>query len=339
MRRALFTLVACLLAACFVLGTARTARADDTLNVGTLAPESSPWGQVFKVWARKVEQNSNGTLHLNWSWGGTAGDEATMVNSMKSNQLDGAAITAVGLGAIFNDVLVFQLPGLFPTDPHAGWAKLSAARDAMKGRLEGGFESAGYKILGWGDVGAGKIMGDHVQSQGPHDLEGQKVFYITGDPVGPELWRHVNNVSPKALSVPEIFPNLSQHNINIINAPPLAAEQLQWSSKITDINTMTTGYGIGALVFTKARYEGLGADVKQVLAETGADAATRLTTRIRALDAAAFAHLKNTKTAYDPTPAELADWQTLFGQVHQGLRGGANGFTPDLFDQVKSLSH
>jgi TRAP-type C4-dicarboxylate transport system substrate-binding protein len=332
MRRFSWILVAAFFAS--LLFASRTARADDTLNLGTLAPESSPWGQVFKVWARKVEQNSNGSMHLNWSWGGTAGDEATMVNSMKSNQLDGAAITAVGLGAIYNDVLVFQLPGMF-----ASWDKLGHARDAMKGRLESGFDAAGYKILGWGDVGAGKIMGDHVQIKGPHDLEGQKVFYITGDPIGPELWRHVNNVSPKALSVPEIFPNLSQHNINVINAPPLAAEQLQWASRVSDINTMTTGYGIGALVITKARYAGLGEDVRQVLADTGADAANRLTTRIRALDNAAFAHMKNTKTPYDPTAAEVADWNTLFGQVQQGLRGGANGFTPDLFDQVKGLSH
>jgi TRAP-type C4-dicarboxylate transport system substrate-binding protein len=326
-------LAAAALCACLSFAS-REARADDTLNVGTLAPESSPWGQVFKVWARKVEQNSNGSLHLQWSWGGTAGDENTMVNSMKSNQLDGAAITAVGLGTIYPDVLTFQLPGLFPS-----WDKLTSARTAMKGKLESGFDAAGFKILGWGDVGAGKIMGNGVQIKGPHDLEGKKVFYINGDSIGPELWRHVNNVAPKPLSVPEIFPNLSQGNINVINAPPLAAEQLQWSSKITDINTLTTGYGIGALVFTKARYEGLAADVKQILADTGADAATRLTTRIRALDNAAFAHMKNTKTAYDPTPAEVADWNALFQQVHTGLRGGANGFSPDVFDQVHQLAH
>ena len=45
--------------------------------------------------------------------GGVRGDEELVVRKMKSGQLDGAAVTAVGLSKIVPNALVLQLPGLF----------------------------------------------------------------------------------------------------------------------------------------------------------------------------------------------------------------------------------
>ena len=62
-----------------------------------------------------------------------------MVGKMKAGQLDGAAVTAVGLGKIYKPILALQMPGLFTT-----WSKLDAARDAMKGEFEKGAQDAGF---------------------------------------------------------------------------------------------------------------------------------------------------------------------------------------------------
>jgi TRAP-type C4-dicarboxylate transport system substrate-binding protein len=298
---------------------ADAARADDdstTLKIGTLAPADSPWGQVFKSWARNVDQRTNGALTLDWQWGGTAGDENQMVSSMKSNQLDGAAITAVGLGQIYQDVLVFQLPGAF-----ADWGALSAARDKVRPQLDSSFESAGFKILGWGDVGAGKIMSNGFAVHGPSDLKGKGAFYISGDPIGPQVFKIIGGITPKQVSVPEILPGLQNNTITVVNAPPLAAQQLQWAASLTDINTLTTGYGIGALVIAKARYDQLPDDAKDALTDTGGEAANKLTSKIRQIDAAAFAQMKNNKNAYEPTDAEKSDWANVFSQTRAALKG------------------
>ncbi len=103
------------------------------IKIGTLAPGASPWGQVFKVWAAAVSQKSGGELELQFFYNGQQGDEAAMVGKMKAGQLDGSAVTAVGLGKIYKPIHALQMPGLFTT-----WAKLDAARDAMKGEFEKG---------------------------------------------------------------------------------------------------------------------------------------------------------------------------------------------------------
>ena len=307
-----------------LLGAAKVARAD-SLKIGTLAPADSPWGQVFKVWARNVDQRSNSALSLDWQWGGTAGDENTMVASMKSNQLDGAAITAVGLGLMYQDVLVFQLPGAF-----SSWDQLSHARDAAKPALEAGFEASGFHILGWGDVGAAKIMSTkNYPVKVPNDLKGKNLSYISGDQIGPVFLQKIGGISPTPVTVPEIYGKLTTGAIDVINAPPLAAQQLQWAGSVTNINTYTTGYGIGALVIAKSRFDSLPADVQTVLSDTGGESARRLTNRIRAIDSAAFAQMKNNKTAYEPTDAEKALWNSVFQQTRAALKG--NPFSASIY--------
>src|SRR5580698_5653132 len=107
MLQRILTLLSVVMLVTLVMG-ASTARADDstTLKVGTLAPAESPWGQVFKIWAKGVNARTNGALSLQFFWNGQQGDEGAMVGKMRTGQLDGAAITATGLSMIYKHVLV-----------------------------------------------------------------------------------------------------------------------------------------------------------------------------------------------------------------------------------------
>src|SRR5579883_1583174 len=94
MLRKLFT--AAVIAAVAVFST-HEAGATTTLKIGTLAPGDSAWGKEFKKWAKAVSDDTGGELQLDFQWNGQAGDEVLMVQKMRSGQLDGAAITSVGL--------------------------------------------------------------------------------------------------------------------------------------------------------------------------------------------------------------------------------------------------
>ena len=119
-------------------------------------------------------------------------------------------------------------------------------------------------------------------------------------------------------------------------APPLAAEQLQWASRVTNINTMTAAFGIGAIVVSSSRMQGLAQNLRDALSNRGRESADRLTHSIRNLDAQSFARIKASKAAYDPTDAEKSEWRDLFARVRGQLRGAV--FTPELFDKVVQLA-
>jgi len=314
------------------LAIAGSADAATTLKIGTLAPGDSAWGKEFKKWAKQVSDDTNGELTLDFQWNGQAGDEVLMVQKIRSGQLDGAAVTAIGLAQTgVTDALIFQVPGLF-----ANWGKLDAARNAMKADFDQQFQSKGFTILGWGDVGAAKTMSVGFEIHHPTDLQGKNCFFIAGDPIGPKLYAAIGGITAKEVTVPEILPNLKNGSIQVITVPPLAAEQLQWASMVTHINTMTTGFGIGAIIVSSARMSGLPQNLKDVLVNRGHEAADRLTKSIRNLDAQSFARLKTSKSAYEPTDAEKQEWRDVFTKVRAQLRGAV--FTPAVFDKVVSLA-
>jgi TRAP-type transport system periplasmic protein len=316
----------------FVMCLARGASAATTLKIGTLAPQDSPWGKEFKRWAKEVSGDTGGELVLDFQWNGQAGDEVLMVQKVRTGQLDGAAVTAIGLGQTgVTDVLLFQMPGLF-----SNWGKLDAARGALREELDRQFESKGFTVLGWGDVGAIKTMSVGFDVKRPADLQGKGCFFIAGDPIEPKFLATIGGTTPRQLTVTEILPGLTNGSIAVLPAPPLAAEQLQWASRITHVNTMTTAFAIGAIIVASPRVQSLPQNLKDALRARGHDAADRLTKSIRNLDAQAFARLKATKVAYEPNDAEKGEWRDLFARVRMQLRGSV--FTPELFDRVVQIA-
>lgn len=318
-------------AAAVTVGLSQEASAGQVLKIGTLAPAASPWGQVFKVWQEAVTKKSSGAVELQFFYNGQQGDEGAMVGKMKDGQLDGAAVTAVGLSKIYKPILALQMPGLFTT-----WAKLDAARDAMKAEFEKGVTDAGFFLAGWGDVGAVHLMSKGFQVKSPDDVKGKKPYMWRDDIVQPILFQAIGGVTPVPLNVPEVLPNLNTGAINIVNAPSLAAEQLQWSSKLDTINDDVSALAIGALVFSKKSMDALSAENKQIVIDTGKVAAAALTTRIRKEDDAAFARMKGKMTVVTLSADEKTKWTNLFKDVRKRLSQGT--FAPELVTKLEGLA-
>src|SRR5260370_38859734 len=260
------------LLAATLLFVAASAHAVTTLKIGTLAPADSVWGKEFKKWATDVSTDSGGALELDFQWNGQAGDEVLMVQKIRSGQLDGAAVTAVGLGQTgVTDVLMFQMPGLF-----ANWGKLDAARNAMKADFDAQFEQKGFSVLGWGDIGAAKTMSIGFEVHRPTDLRGKNCYFLPGDPIGPKIFSAIGGINPKQVTVTEILPNLANGSITILTVPPLAAEQLQWASRVPHPTPVTVAFGIGAIIVSSPRVPILPQNLKEILTGRRRAAGARL---------------------------------------------------------------
>ncbi|MGO9839560.1 MAG: TRAP transporter substrate-binding protein DctP [Polyangiaceae bacterium] len=315
-----------------VMAIAGGAEAATTLKIGSLAPADSPWGKGFKRWAADVAAATNGELQLDFQWNGQAGDEVLMVQKIRSGQLDGAAVTAIGLAQTgVTDVLIFQLPGLF-----TNWNKLDLARNAMKDEFGKMFEAKGFTILGWGDVGAAKTMTVGFEVHRPSDLQGKGVFAIAGDPVQPKIYSAIGGITPRVLSVAEILPNLASGAINVLTVPPLAAEQLQWASRITHISTQTLAFAIGAFIMSSSRLQSMPAPLRDTLLAKAREMSDSATITIRNADAQAYARMKASKISYDPTEGDRKEWTDVFVKVAKSLRGSV--FNPAIFDKVVQIA-
>ena len=124
------------------------APAETLLRIATLAPEGSSWMRLFHRLSGKLEKRTAGSLRLKMYGGGVAGDGRHMVRKMRQGELDGAAVTPIGLGLIQSEVLLFEVPFLITRQE-----ELEHVRDKLDGELRKMFEERGYVLLAWGDIG------------------------------------------------------------------------------------------------------------------------------------------------------------------------------------------
>jgi len=314
------------------LGLESRARAAEAIKIATVASPTSPWGRVFKTWADAVKKKTNEEVELQFFWNATQGEESGMVGKMKDGQLDGAALTAVGLGKIHKPILALQIPGLFTT-----WSKLDNARNAMKGDFEKGMADAGFSLLGWGDVGAAHVMSKGFPVNTPDDFKGKKPQMWRDDPLQPILFQIIGGVTPVPLNLPEVLPNLNTDTIDIVTAPSLAAELAGWTGKLDTIVTGVAGMVIGGLVISSKRLASLSEENRNVVTDTGRTAANSLTKAVRKADDEAFGRIKGKMTAVDLSPDDQAKWDNTLKQTRDRLKQGT--FSADLIDKLEHLAN
>ncbi len=321
----------------------KEAGAAETLKIGTLAPQQSIWGGVFDIWAKAVAKKSGDKLVLQFFYNGQQGDEAAMVGKMKAGQLDGAAITAVGLSKIYKPILALQLPGALTS-----WDKLAKAQDQLKGQFEKGLKDGGFDLLGWGNVGQAHFFTrgkDKVHL--PGDLKSRKPYMWRDDNISPVFYQVVG-ATPVPLNVPEVLPQLKTGNVDALNAPSLAVEQLQWGGELASVGEDPTGCAIGAIVMSSKRMESLPGDLRTILLDTGAIASKALGKKVIDEDTAAFGRLAGKK---DPTTNkysggkldvvqysadEKTAWSNAFKTTRKRLAQGT--FDADLISKIEGIA-
>jgi TRAP-type C4-dicarboxylate transport system substrate-binding protein len=323
--------VALLGALALVMGFAPGEANAETIKIATLAPKQSVWGQVFQVWSEAVKKKSGEKLTLEFFYNGQQGDEGAVVGKMKAGQLDGAAITAVGLSKIHTPILALQLPGALTT-----WDKMEKAQGELKTDFEKGVKDAGFDLLGWGHVGRAHLFtkGDG-EVKLPEHLKSRKPYMWREDKISPVFYQ-VIGATPVPLGVPEVLPQLKTGAIDTINAPALAVEQLQWGPQLNKVSEDVTGVAIGALVVSSAKMKALPGDLRTIMTDTGAIAAKALTDKIKNEDSAAYDRMAKKMTVTKSSAAEKEAWNKVFKETRKRLSQGT--FSPDLVSKIEKAA-
>lgn len=305
-----------------------SASATETIKVGTAAPKQSLWGRVFNVWQQAIKKKTDGKLQLEVYYNGTQGDDATMIGKLKSGQLDGAAVSSIGLAQIHKPILALQIPGLFRS-----WEQLDKAREAVRGDFERAAEKEGF-ILGFGDLGRVRTMSKGFAIRKPSDLKGKKVLGWRNDVIGPTVYQVIPGASIVSLAPSEVLPTLRTGGLDVLSAPTLAAEQLQWTPHFDHMSKEGTILAIGGMAWSKKRIDSLPGDLRTVLQDTGKIAQQALRKKVRAEDDAAFERLKEKMTVVELTKDEQQAWKDVFTKVLERLKQGT--FDPKLIEKLTS---
>lgn len=301
------------------------------IRVGTLAPKNSPMGLVLQTWEKAVNTKSAGRMTLQLFYNGAQGDEAAMVAKIKAGQLDGAAVSTVGLSKVYKPILVLRMAGLF-----RDLKKFLSAWNVLAPDMEKGINEAGFTLAGSYAAGKLRWMSKTVSLNLPDSLQGKKPLLWRDDPIMPVLYQVIGKITGVPLNTPEVLPNLNTGALNAVYVSAYNAEQWQWAPKLDRIAADADAMDLGALVFSSSQIDQLPEDLKKILLETGKIAAGALNSKLPVEDEAAFNRLKTKMTPGTRTATQQGKWDDAYRLVRQRL---AQGTLPaDLISKTEGLA-
>lgn len=315
-----------LLLAALVASLAAAARAEPvTIKLGTLAPQGSSWHDILKELGQRWEQASGGQVRLRVYAGGAQGSEGDMVRKLGIGQLQGAAISNVGMHDVIPEPQVFSVPFLFEDE-----GQMECAFDRMRPRMEEALAKRGLVALQWSRVGSIYLFCDQPR-RSPAEAKSAKVWAWEGDPKSVEAYRAAG-LQPVVLSATDIMPSLQTGMIDCVPSVPLYVLTARLFDKANHLMDAPWSHMVGATIVRKETWDKIAPDVQKKLAAIAAELGKKVDAEVKRLNADAIAAMQ--KQGLKIVPTDPAPWRAAMEKVWPIVRGGV--VPAEFFDQVKA---
>jgi TRAP-type C4-dicarboxylate transport system substrate-binding protein len=305
------------------LAIAKPAHAENVeLRIATLAPSGSPWMEVLDKANGEIKDKTAGRVTLKYFEGGQQGDERDFVRKIKLGQLDGAAVTSIGLAMIDESIRVLELPMMFKSVEEVDYVA-----DKMWPYFQKKFEKKGFRLQDRGEVGWIYFLSKN-KVESLNDLKGQKLWMWGDDQlVGAMFKKLALNGVP--LGVPEVDAALTSGKITACYGSPVAAVALQWYSKIKFMTSMPLSFAIGATVVSLDSLKKISAEDQKTVEEVSKANAKKLRKVIRKANDDAKSTMTRKGITVVQTPVAMVDevtkqahdaWTELTGKYRDEYR-------------------
>ncbi|HWE29585.1 MAG TPA: TRAP transporter substrate-binding protein DctP, partial [Polyangia bacterium] len=282
--RPAFALVALTVASFVSLPSARGEPV--TLRVATIAPEGTAWAREFHAWARDVDAGTGGAVRIKLYNGSIAGDEFTVLDRIKRDQLDGAisSESCVRLGPSLRVTRIF---GLFQSRDEAVYVL-----GRLETRVDAEFLRAGFIHLGDVTIGP-EVLFTREPVRSLDELRRTRLWIWDDDPAlrlqAPALGLVV---VPKPIAAAAAA--YDDKSVDGFISMPSAALAFQWSAQAHYLADLAVSYRNGCAFFASRAFDALPLDAQRYVRTAAAELRARLDDLVRRQDNALigglFAH-------------------------------------------------
>ncbi|MGQ0428402.1 MAG: TRAP transporter substrate-binding protein DctP [Gammaproteobacteria bacterium] len=280
-RNALRSLLAAALAT--TLPAARSAVRNE-LRIATVAPAGSSFHKRLQALSAEWSRGPGG-VSMN-IYPGTQGGELQIVRRMRVGQIQGAALTSVGLGQLERSVTALQFMPLMFKD----WDDVDRVRDKLRPELERRLKAAGYVAMFWADAGWVRYF-SKTPIRSVRDLKPMRVYASSGDPDSIEMMKAY--YTPVVLEPDQILLGLRNGMIDALPVPAFLANFNQIATYAPYMLDLNWAPITGALVVTDKAWRGLEPATQAWLRETSERAGVEMRRAARAEDQAAVQAMKD----------------------------------------------
>jgi TRAP-type C4-dicarboxylate transport system substrate-binding protein len=290
-----------------VLAVAGVAKAEVVVKLGTLAPQGSSWHEILKEMAATWAERSGGAVKVKIYAGGVQGSEGDMIRKLGIGQLQGAALSNVGLHDVVQEPKALSIPMLFASQVEA-----DCALERVRPRLEEALAKRGLVAIQWSRLGALQLYCTQPRKT-MESLAEARLFAQDGDAKAVEGWRRAG-LRPVVISTAEMHAALTTGMIDCVPSIPIYVLATRLFERARYLMEADWGYFYGVMVIRADVWERIPADLRPILLEAAREAGRKADLETRRVgDAAieAMARQGLERVAVDPRPMRAAFEKTL----------------------------
>lgn len=245
-----------------LLALALPAAAQTVVKFATLAPDGSTWMKAMKQFTTETEAKTGGRVKFKIYAGGVSGDEKDVVRKIRLGQLHAGGFTGFGIGEIAPEARLLDTPFLFKNAREIDHVYKTLDADFRKI-----FESRGYVLLGWAEVGNVNIFSNSPVTK-PEDLRNVKMWLWEGDPIAEATFQALH-IKPIPLSITDVMTSLQTGMINGVYGSPLSVIALQWFARMKYVFALPLTNASGAVLISKKTFDSLSNEDRKAMLELG----------------------------------------------------------------------
>lgn len=245
---------------CVVSALAASAplRADPiVLRMATIAPEGSGWAREFSNFARDVQAGTHGGVRIKMYFSGIGGDDLTILDRIKRDQLDGA-IGSESCIRLAPSMKVTRIFGLFQSREESAYVL-----SRLKPIVDGEFMKAGFINMGEATLGPELLM----TRQPVHDLNELRNTTLWVWDLDSALLAQAKalGLHVKPLPLDRATGAYDDKSVDGFVAMPSAALAFQWSAQAGYLEELHLSYRAGCEFIASRAFDALPIDAQQYL--------------------------------------------------------------------------
>ncbi|MDR2509171.1 MAG: TRAP transporter substrate-binding protein DctP [Spirochaetaceae bacterium] len=231
---------------CFAAGTGFAAPVE--VRLASIAPENSAWGKALNQMAVEWKAATGGQVILRvWHNGVLGGEEAVILQKLRTNQIQAAVFTSSGMSNISKKLFTLSAPFLIRNDD-----EMNYVLENVGGSLEEEIERSGFQLVAWSRIGWIRFFSRYPVSV-PADLKRQK---LSGSSDTPELSNMFKTMGYTVVttSFSDLLVALNSGTIDAIYQIPPFVASMQLFGIIKNMMPLDIAPVMGGIVINQATW-------------------------------------------------------------------------------------
>jgi len=300
-----------------------------TIKIGSIAPDRSPWDDALKEIAREWATITNGQVKLKIYPGGIAGGEEDMIRKMKVGTLGGAILTNIGLTKIDPDAFVLTTPFLFHSEK-----EMAFVMKRLNPIFEKQIKEKGFQVVIWTMSGWVNFFSKYPVLY-PQDMKKHKLAFSTGEPELEQAWKKSGyHIVPTELK--DMMMSLQSGMVEAFYLPPLVAGSGQYFAMAPHMLSLKIAPLVGGLVIVDRIWEKIPQNFKGPMMAAVDRVSAKLAGETEALEKKALESMKKNGLIIHEAPADsLAKWKEAAEKGMDELVGKV--FSKEIYEQLLQI--